>query len=446
MTIKKKLITMTVVVAIIGGAAVAVSAMMENQPELAQTQPEEKKWVVQTHQVSQGDFRPEQQLIGSVRSARNQSLRAEISSSITSVENHSGKTVMQGDPIIALRDFNQVNQLASANADLQQSNASINIAKNNYLLAQQTMTLEKKHLVIAQSDLADLKRLLKDNLVSPNQVALKQADVDSRELRLAQLATEITNHQPQLQQLEASRNKAEIAVVIAQEQLDNTLITAPFNGRLTRVNDQIGTTVNLGQELAFVYSVDDMEIVAQLPQQLASELSRNTVDINQISGWWMQDGERYSVALRSLSGSVEQGYAGQTGIFTLVEGGEHVTPGQSVSFVLEMQPVQKSFLVPELALFEGNTVYVKGNEGRLHSKSVKLIGRKVEDQPYYVIASSELAEQDELLITRLTSVTDGMLVVSPEQAEEERQKKLADEVDQTEEIEEPVTTTSTDAS
>lgn len=411
---------------IIALAAAAIAAMKFSKPEVKQTDPEEKKWIVQTVSIQNGNFRPEEELIGSVRSSRNQSLRSQITSEIVEIEHHSGEWVKAGERILSLESQDVEANYQSALADLADINAAIEIAKNNHELNVKTLEIEKKQKVVADRELKRKQDMYKRKLILQSEVDMAQSESDSRALRVVQKEIEIRNFVPRLKQLESQRLKIELAVERAKKQFDEATLEAPFTGRLTRVSGQIGQTVIPGQELAYIYDPSQMEIHVQLPLSLANALMTNAITMNQVTGALEVDQKNLPVRLKSMSGTVEKGYASQQGVFVIEEGGSAVTPGQSVSLKVQIAPVANSFLIPELALFEDGRVYRKNADDRLESIDVTVVGTKHLDKPYYLVTSDKLNDQDQLMITRLSNAISGLLTTSVEEAAAEKAKKLAE--------------------
>jgi multidrug efflux system membrane fusion protein len=69
-----------------------------------------------------------------------------------------------------------------------------------------------------------------------------------------------------------ARAAAEAAVTSAQDRLDNTIVTAPFAGRLNDLTVNVGESVENGMVVAEVLDNDPLTVVVQVPQQALSRL------------------------------------------------------------------------------------------------------------------------------------------------------------------------------
>ena len=86
-------------------------------------------------------------------------------------------------------------------------------------------------------------------------------------------------------QARAAKASAEAAVAAAQEQLANTVIRAPFAGRLNDMTLDEGEFVNSGDVVAEVLDNNPLSIVVQVPQQALSRLEKGqTAKVSFITG------------------------------------------------------------------------------------------------------------------------------------------------------------------
>lgn len=83
----------------------------------------------------------------------------------------------------------------------------------------------------------------------------------------------------------AAKAAADAAVTVAQEQLENTIIRAPFAGRLNDLTLDEGEYVDGGDVVAEVLDNDPLTVVIQVPQQALSRIQTGqTADVRFITG------------------------------------------------------------------------------------------------------------------------------------------------------------------
>ncbi|MEL6839434.1 MAG: efflux RND transporter periplasmic adaptor subunit [Pseudomonadota bacterium] len=115
------------------------------------------------------------------------------------------------------------------------------------------------------------------------QTSLQQANRDfdnAIALQVRGIATE-----DRVTQARAAQAAAEAAVVAAQEQLDNTVIRAPFPGRLNDLTLDVGEFVSPGDVVAEVVDNDPLTVMIQVPQIALSRIEKGQLaDVQFITG------------------------------------------------------------------------------------------------------------------------------------------------------------------
>jgi len=72
----------------------------------------------------------------------------------------------------------------------------------------------------------------------------------------------------------AAVSSAESAVVAARQQLEYTVVRAPYSGIVTRRHIEVGETVSVGQPLISGLSLEKLRVTVDLPQQVAIQVRR----------------------------------------------------------------------------------------------------------------------------------------------------------------------------
>ena len=152
---------------------------------------------------------------------------------------------------------------------------------------------------------------------------------------------------------------AESAVEAARQQLDYTVVKAPYPGIVTERHVEVGESVSPGQPLMSGLSLDRLRIVTELPQSVAGEVRKNP-----------------HAALISVNGRVE---ASQITLFPIADpvtntftvrldlpdGQFGLYPGMFVKVAFQIGEAER-LLIPSKAVLhrsEVTAVYVVGPEG-----------------------------------------------------------------------------------
>lgn len=168
----------------------------------------------------------EYQLDGVVEAAQKSTLSAQVSGRIEVINFDVDDTVNVGDVILRIRDNEYQARLQKALATLAEAKAGLNDAKLEY---ERASGMVKKKL-ISQSSFDKIK-----------------ANRQTAEARVA---------------------ASEASIAEAQEQLNNTVIRAPYSGVVVERHIELGETTHIGQKIMTGFSLQNLRVSVYVPQSL----------------------------------------------------------------------------------------------------------------------------------------------------------------------------------
>jgi membrane fusion protein, multidrug efflux system len=231
---------------------------------------------------------------------------------------------------VPITSVNTSSQTSSAQADVENANAGIAAARQQYTAANAQLAEAEANNVKAQNDLVRYKQLVDKEEISQQQydqaVAAAKASAASVEAaRASASAAQQQVHQAQSklvqaqanvraaatgpQQVETIRSRAQSAqaqadqkkAALEQAELDlqYTVIVAPVNGVVTSRTVEVGQNVVVGQEMMKVINLDDIWVTAdfketQLKRMQAGQRATIRVDTN---------GKDYNGHVQSIAGA-----------------------------------------------------------------------------------------------------------------------------------------------
>ena len=138
-----------------------------------------------------------------------------------------------------------------------------------------SVSVERGDLVSSGQEIGRLDAKSSDALLVQAKAQLEQTNQDLD--RVANLLAAGITTESQVMQSRSANAAAEAAVIEAQKQVENSIISAPFSGRLNDMTLDEGEFVNDGDIVAEVLDNDPLTIVAQVPQQALSRLQKDQV-------------------------------------------------------------------------------------------------------------------------------------------------------------------------
>ena len=268
----------------------------------------------------------------------------------------------------------------------------------------------------AQADLARAR-----TNVQTEQAMATQAQADFARLRTltdAREATDLTLRKPQLAAALAELDLAKAALRKAEEDLDRTVIRAPFDGMIVQKHSDLGQFVNAGTQLATTVSIDLAEI--RLPLSIRDF---QYLDLQHLSGENV-----IPVKLTAETGLNErsvwegqivrsEGFIDETSrvvyVVAQIERPYEITEerpallfGTFVTAEITGREAGNLFLVPRDIVEPGETVWVVEETDKLFPRKLSI----VRSDRQYAYVESGLTENDQICTTPLDQPVPGMRV------------------------------------
>ncbi len=339
--------------------------------QAAQVSPSE----VKVMQVIQRDTPVTYEYVGQVKAKNEAQIRAKVSGNIVAKLVEGGATVQEGQPLFQIDRRQYEASLLSAQAQLAQAEAALS---NSRLDTQRYQKLADQNAIARQA-----------------------------------LDTQQSTEQQNAAVVNAYRAKVQLAV----DDLSDTLIVAPFNGRID-VNDlSIGSFVTAGSTtLATISSIDPVFVqfsMSETEYLQFAQLGRGTTpaewgrDLTLL----LSDGSQYPV-----TGQIEQvdrGVAADTGTLTLkavfANPQKLLLPGMFARVVAQGEVRKGALLVPQRAvqqLLDKTFVTVVGEGDKAETRPVKM-GPRVGN---LWVVEEGLSPADRVVVEGAAKVQPGMLL------------------------------------
>jgi len=161
---------------------------------------------------------------GVVEAINKATVSAQVSGRVTEINFDVNDSVKKGEVILRIRDNEYKARLRTAEAGLNEAKAGYKDAR---------LEFER------------IEGLVKDKIVSGADFDKAKAALNAAEARVAASQSRITE---------------------AQEQVDNTVIRAPFRGVVVERHIQMGETTQVGQPVMTGFSLDELRVTTDIPQ------------------------------------------------------------------------------------------------------------------------------------------------------------------------------------
>lgn len=348
-------------------------------PDVAPQQRQEIVNRVETVTVNLTDTRPVYVAFGKVEATRKAELRFTISGEIDHVDPgfRNGAIVNEGDELARL----DTELLVIARDEIREQHEAEKL---------NVKALETE-LELRQKQFDRVSRMREEAVVS-------EARLDDSRLAL----TQATN---MLSQARSRRAQLDLRLRRAERDLQEARLTAPFTGVISSVDVGVGKVVGNTVKLALLTDVSSLEVSFVVPSEVYAQSSQLIGD--EVGIIWKAGGRD----VVSLKGEVTRA----EGQVTATEGGGRiyasiqqqggVPPGAFVEVRVPSLPLKGVATLPDVALFDNDTVYVV-KDGRSSARKVRVLARSEGK----IFVSGPLAEGDRVIATRIPGLGEGVLV------------------------------------
>ncbi|WP_372748490.1 efflux RND transporter periplasmic adaptor subunit [Litorivivens sp.] len=244
------------------------------------------------------------------------------------------------------------------------------------------------------------------------EVALAQANLALREaeLSLADAHTRFKTHSPrhpQIRRAEAQVTAANAQIKKAETDLKRTDITLPVKALVASKQIALGQYVAPGSVLANLQAVDSVEIalpISQAELELLRSASSPVVRLTSVKG-----DSQWEAQLARVNQQLDQATRVAYAVAEVASPYEQTPPlriGQFVEAHIQGISLDDVFRLPTTAIFENRFVYRLVDDNRLQRVNVNILRQDARS----VVAQGNLAVNDQLVLSRLDIMTDGMQV------------------------------------
>ena len=203
--------------------------------------------------------------------------KAEISGKITYVhpQLRNGSIMMKDTIIMRIdpEDYQLALQQAQATVASNQAKLrEIQLQENNLLA---DLRLVQKKLKLAKVELSRIQSLLKKQSISRSSYDAQQVNVLQLQQELQKLNNQLKTLPEQLASAEANQANSEALVSTQQRNLERTIITLPFNARISQLAVDENQYINTGALLYTAQTTDKILINAQFALQHFRSLAKD---------------------------------------------------------------------------------------------------------------------------------------------------------------------------
>ena len=334
--------------------------------------PRERVYVVNAVGLKPSAVRPKLTAYGEVLSWRTLELRAEMPGRLVflSPNVRDGGIVEAGEKLAVIDPADPKAQQVDAEAGVAEMEAELAEAREAVSAAEQERGAAERQQSLRVASLQRQRSLLRGGFGT-------RADVETAELALAAAEQTVLNREQMVigarKRVERSGLKLErarITLAEAERSVGETVLTAPFAGRLTAVNVVLGRLVSVNEKLAKLVDPTALEAAFRVSNREYSRLLDSEGRLQQLAlTVGLQLGDRRVLvdgSLERVDPLVGSGQSGRKLFARLSPRGEPILhPGDFVTVTITEPELSRVAVIPATAAHADGTVLVVGDDGKL---------------------------------------------------------------------------------
>lgn len=397
-------------VLIIVAALALATLLIFTRDRPAQLERPERAWAVDVTMAARQTLRPTLELFGSVQSPQNAQLRPGIDGLITEVAVLDGQSVTAGQVVVRIDDRDVRLRLQQAEADLLEVEAGQSLARIRLERSRQALDKERELLGLTESRARRSNELFEQNLLSRSDLETTEENLKRQQLAVNQAQLSFEELEIQLTELKAQRLRAEALRDQAALDLERTEVRVPFDGVISDLAVSQGDRFRAGDVMMRLQNPAAIEVRAQIPARYAETVARG-LDDDQYMAALVQFGEQ-TVAGRlvRISGQTREQSGGVDSFVRFDKPPLGLRLGSTVRVYLELPAEPDVIAVPAEALYGRNQLF-RLVDNRMQMVEVERVGERVQPAggTEVLIRSPRLAENDRIVVTKLSNAADGLL-------------------------------------
>ncbi|MDE0050579.1 MAG: efflux RND transporter periplasmic adaptor subunit [Rhodospirillales bacterium] len=394
-------------------AVLAVGYLRATKPQIERTGFEERARPVAAATVEILDVQPSISAYGEVVAQRDVELRALVAGAVVAVgENFvNGGTVRAGDLLVAIDPFEYRAAVTEAEAALAEARAQLAETGAELGAEESGLAEDRTQLALAEREVARREALLAKGTAA--QKTVDDALVRRSERARAVSATErrVAGLRARIARQDAVIARSTVALERAERDLENTRLTAPFDGYLTGVSAALGKRLGVNDRVVRLLDQARLDIRIHLSDGDYGRLVSSAAGLRgrPVAVTW-RAGERsfpFRAVIQRADGEVDAASGGVRVYARIEDAGARVPlrPGAFVEVLIPDRVYRGAARLPETALVGGDTVYAVV-DGRLEPRPVALLARVGND----VVVSGGIADGERIATTRFPEIGPGVKV------------------------------------
>lgn len=403
-------------IAILAAGFIGMNRLAATKPEVPRRPPFPTVYTVETLIASKGDFRPSFIAYGQIVAGRSVELRSLVAGEVVAInpDLKPGAAIPKGEPLVEIDKFAYEGALREAVANLEETKAKIDESRARIKIEESKLLRAREQLAFAQTDRDRIAALREQGTATQKQVEDREFIASQRQALVEQTEISITAETARLAQQEAIRQRLQWKRDQAQRNLDDTVLSAPFDGIIRVAEAETGKMVNANDVVVEMFQQGNLEVRFTLTDERFGRIqtANDSLVGREIEVIWVVGASEYEFPAKIVRlGAEIAANRGGVEAYARIDTSEMpVTPrpGAFVEINVPDRLFGGHYRIPETSIYQGNTVYAV-IDGKLSARQISISAYDGAD----ALITGDISDGDEMLVTRIAEIGEGLRVRRP---------------------------------
>ena len=410
-----------IVLLIIAGTISAIAYLTISKPVTPTKPIQETAWTVNVTSLQYTERAPELNVLGRVESVQKTLITSRVSTTVTKTPVLAGNFFEKGSVILELDRVEVAVLLTQRQADVRELSALVKEEYLRHKSNQEILQTEKKLLELAKKALTRQQRLVKNNVTSQERLDNAEIALQRQQLTVTNRTLIVSNHRNKLDQLAARLDRAKAQLTLAELDMGQTGLKAPFDGWVISLRVASGNRVRSGDPLIELIAAGSMEVRAQIPDRWIPKIKQLMASENRDSkaastrAYTHIFGERIDFELDRLAAAASTTTGGVDAYFRPVTGNPLILD-KSISLHVLLPMISNSFALPVSSVYGYDRIYTVRYtvtaEQRLQPARIERLGRfqDASKAEWLIVTGPDLHPGINVITTQLSNAVSGLKV------------------------------------
>ncbi len=408
----KRILKLVLPLIILALAIAGAGYLRATKPGLTPKAPVEKVWPVSAVEAAPSDIKPELRVFGEIVAGREVEMRPLVAGRVveTGPDFVEGGVLRRGDLLVAIDPFDYDAKVTNRTAALAEARAKLREIEAELKAYRTLLVRDREQVTLRRRDVKRRESLVRGGITSEKTLDDARLILSEQRQKVTERKMGIERHKARLEQQRAVIERLEVEVRQARRDLEETRLTAPFDGFIIDVSTEIGKRVSEGDRVARLIDANRLEARFHLSNdQFGRLLQAGGYRDRPARVLWRIGGEAYSfdATIERIRGEIDPTSGGVDMFARIRASGTETSlrPGAFVEVYLSDRLYRDVVRLPESALHGNDVVYVAA-EGRLVARRIELVLRVGND----VLVRGPFEPGDRVVTTRFPEIGPGLRV------------------------------------